>query len=286
VSRKNIAIAVFALWVIGIALFTHRQISRSPRERMIEAAVRVAPGTYFYLVTLNGVPIGAAMSGVDTTKSRIITSDYFEGLYPVGKDTFEIIARSNATYSRGLGLSEIGVALEGNVTHVTMAGQMIGDSVLLLTMKTGDAHPQSMRFTSATPVFTPTMAPIVGMLSRDRSEGDTINISIFDPVAREVNPAVIRVGKDSLFTVIDSAILDRKINDWIPGSTDTVRGRMLGGHGAPMTVWVDKEGRIVAASEPGGMQMIRTAYDIAFHRRSRAASVARASAPVSATKRK
>lgn len=266
-NRRTLAIGVIALWIGGLLLFAKRQIVQSPLDRLLQASLKVAPATYYYTVELNGKPIGAAMSAVDTTDKRIVTSDLFTGRYPVGGDTLAMTARMNASYSRVLLLKEFMILLEGDQIPAMISGRTIGDSVLVVqTLTPGDSNSRS-RFSLTSPVFMPVFAPVVGLLSRERNVGDTIHVSVYDPLSREVKLVTIQVSEDSLFMVADSAALNGKTNVWSAARTDTVRARRLGGNGSPLSVWVDRDGRIVAASESGGLTMVRTAYELAFRRR-------------------
>ncbi len=266
-TRRTVAIGVIALWIGGLLLFARRQIVQSPLDRLLQASLKIAPAVYYYAVEMNGERIGAAMSSVDTTGKRVITTDVFTGRYPVGKDTLEMTARAVASYSRALLLKEFSFELEGDQMPVLISGRTVGDSILLvMTRSSGDSVSRT-RQRLHSPAFMPTFAPIVGFLSRDRNAGDTIHVSVFDPLSRELKLSTIQVNEDSLFHIADSAGLDRATNEWSAARTDTVRAWRLTGPKGAITAWVDKEGRLVAAKESGGITMVRTAYELAFRRR-------------------
>lgn len=273
-TRRTVAIGVIALWVGGMLLFARRHLVQSPLERLLDASLKIAPASYYYLVELNGEPIGAAMSMVDTTNKRIVTSEMFTGRYPVGKDTLSITVRSNSSYSRALLLKDFGIKLEGDLIPGTLVGETSGDSVLVVgnfprhqIVVEGKDSVWRKSYPLTSPPFTITFAPIVGMLSKRRNAGDTIHVSVFDPLSRDLKLMTIQVYEDSVFHLADSAVMDRRTGEWRPSGVDTVHARRLGGDGSPLTAWVDDDGRIVAASEPGGLRMIRTPFEIAFKRK-------------------
>ena len=74
----------------------------------------------------------------------------------------------------------------------------------------------------------------------------------------------LKLEADSLFLVADSASFDSTTNHWVKAHQDSVRGWRITHRGSPITAWVDKAGRLIAASEPGGITMVRTAFEIAF----------------------
>lgn len=264
-SRRTVALVVIAAWIGGLLLFAKRQIVQSPLDRLLQASLKIAPATYYYTVDLNGTQIGAAMSAVDTTARRIITVDMFTGRYPVGKDTLSMTARARASYSRALLLKDFWLELDGDQIPVRIGGHTVGDSILQVTTRSTTNSFAIHRLQS--PAFMPTFAPIVGLLSKERNAGDTIHVSMFDPLTRELKLTTIQVHEDSLFYVPDSAALDTTTKVWSVARIDTVRARRLGGGASPITVWVDKDGRIVAASESGGLTMVRTAYELAFRKK-------------------
>lgn len=271
-TRRTVAIAVIALWTGGLLLFARRQIVQSPLERLLNASLRIAPATYYYSVELNGSQIGAAVSAVDTTDKRVVTSDMFTGRYPVARDTLDVTARMTASYSRALLLKDFGIQFEGDQIPVTITGRTVGDSILLVGTRSSNKNTVRTRMRLASPAFMPTFAPVVGFLSKERNAGDTIHVSLFDPLTRELRLVTIQVQEDSLFNIIDSAALNPRTKKWEPARTDTIRARRLGGNGSALTVWVDRDGRIVAASETGGLRMIRTAFELAFPRKTHSAS--------------
>lgn len=262
-SRRAIGVVVIVLWVAGIAVFATRTMARSGAQRTAEAALRIAPGTYYYAVSQDGRQIGAAYSMLDTTSSGIVSVDYFVGDYPVGPDTLRMTAQGTARYTRGLSLVDVDVIARGDLTPVRMRARMRGDSTLeLMSVSPGDSS--TVMLGAESEVYTPTMVPVVGMLARSRSAGDTIRMSMFDPLSRTVKIVSLRVMGDSLFRLEDSATLDRATRRWSVVAHDSVRAWRLGGEGHALTIWVDAQGRLVAASEPGGMSLLRGAYETSF----------------------
>lgn len=241
----------------------------------MQAAIRIAPAAYYYTVDLNGKPIGAAMSTIDTTTNRIVASDFFTGKYPIGSDTLNIAARARASYSRALLLKDFSFHLKNDSIPISISGRTVGDTILFVETNSPGDRVVTSRIPLLSPAFTPTIAAVVGLLSRDRNAGDTLRVSLYDPLARELRLVTIEVHEDSLFRIADSATLDRRTNTWHASNTDTIRARRLGSAGGSLTVWVDSDGRIVAATEAGGLRMIRTAYELAFRRKKPDAPAAR-----------
>jgi hypothetical protein len=108
------------------------------------------------------------------------------------------------------------------------------------------------------------MSPLPLMLTQAPKIGDSVKVALFDPVSRNLKNVVLRIQADSLFLLADSATFDSTANEWVKVRQDSVRGWRITDRMSPVTAWVDAAGRLIAASEPGGVTMVRTAFEIAF----------------------
>jgi hypothetical protein len=158
--------------------------------------------------------------------------------------------------------------VEGDVPAFLLRGvlQCEGNKrTMQLTTETPNKHPTTQNFDVVDLVFMPTIAPLPMMLGNKTHEpGTAMVVGMVDPLSRTVKKVRIRIHKDSLFTVTDSAALDSASGRWVPAHQDTVRGWLISGDVPTVVAWVDESGRMIAASEPGGMSVTRTAFEIAF----------------------
>jgi hypothetical protein len=138
------------------------------------------------------------------------------------------------------------------------------DKTLRTTLEARGEKPLTQEAVVTVPVFLPTVAPLPLMLGRNPEVGDTTRMAIYDPVSRSVKEVTLRIQADSLFLVADSASLDSASGRWKKARQDSLRGWRITGRQSPLTVWVDAYGRLLAASEPGGISLVRTAFEIAF----------------------
>ena len=114
------------------------------------------------------------------------------------------------------------------------------------------------------PLFFPTSAPLPLMLSQPPRIGRQMKMELFDPIGRTTRDVTLRIEADTLFNVTDSAALDTVAGMWVEAHRDTVRAWRIGGDAPVLTAWVDASGRLVQASEPGGISLRRTAFELAF----------------------
>lgn len=263
-KRAALAVIIVALWLGGMAMMVRRNANTSEAQQLAEVALRVQPATFYYLVERDGQRIGAAASALDTTKTTLISDDYFVGDFPAGganapERTF---ARWQTRLTRGFRLANwtIDVARPTRPFHIEPS--VVADSLLLIgpTRKRGWDGPT--RFAVKAPLFTPSLAPVAFMLGGAYTIGRKQTLTVFDPATRSIIRPELQIRAESLFTVVDSAAQGAD-GIWIEAHRDTVRAWKIEDAPRGLTAWVDAEGRVVAA-RAGSLSAIRTAFEIAF----------------------
>lgn len=265
-SRSTIAVIIILVWIAGLSLLYNRTTNRTPDQALVEAGMRVAPATYYYIIEQGGKQVGAASSALDTTNTRIIATDFLRGEIPVGDDVLRMEARSEARFTRGLRLRDFVIRASGDLTPFMLRGaiQEGEEKTLRVTMEAQGEEPITLESVVTQPVFIPTVSPVPLMLGRKPEIGDSTRIAMFDPLTRRVTEVTLRIEADSLFLFADSAHLDTGTGRWVKARQDSLRGWRITGRNAPLTAWVDATGRLIAAREPGGISLVRTAFEIAF----------------------
>ena len=229
--------------------------------------MRVSPATFYYRVEQAGAQIGAASSAIDTTTTQLTATDFVRAAVPAGRDTFRLQARSEAHFTRALTLRDFILRVQGDVPAYLVRGVMQGEGksrTLQITTETPKRHAKTQEYEVAGLMFVPTVAPMPVMLSKSHKPGVAFPVGIFDPMSRTIRNVNLKIERDSLFTVTDSASLDSSTTRWVSAHTDTVRGWLVSGDVPTVTAWVDESGRMIAASEPGGISVSRTAFEMAF----------------------
>ena len=264
--RRTIGLLVIFVWVAGLGLLYNRTTHRTLEQHLTEVGMRVAPETFYYTLHQNGTQVGVAASAIDTSKTRVVSSDLVRGRFPVGKDTMRVEARSEARFTRGMRLRDFVIRATGDLGPFVIRGVMQEgeEKTLRLTTEVDGQRPITQESIAQAPVFVPTMAPLPLLLAKEPKLGDTVRVAMFDPVSRGMKNVTLKLEADSLFLLADSASFDSTSNHWVKAHQDSVRGWRITHRGSPVTAWVDKAGRLIAASEPGGITMIRTAFEIAF----------------------
>jgi hypothetical protein len=175
-------------------------------------------------------------------------------------------ARSEARFTRGLRLRDFVIRATGDLAPFMMRGaiQEGEDKTLRVTVESPGDDPVTLEHAVSLPAFIPTVGPVPLMLRGTPKIGDSIRVSMFDPLARNVREVTMKIQHDSLFLVADSAHLDQATGRWVKARQASARGWRITGPGSRLTAWVDADGRLLAASEPGGISLVRTAFEIAF----------------------
>ncbi len=229
--------------------------------------MRVSPATYYYRLDQGSAQVGAGSAAIDTTTTRLIATDFVRAAVPSGERTFRFQARSEARFTRALSLQDFLLKVEGGLTPYLLRGVVQGEGkqrTLQVTMETLKRHATTKVYDIAGLVFVPATAPLPLMLGKSPKAGSTLQVGIFDPVSQSVRNVELRIEKDSLFTVTDSAALDSASGHWVKAREDTVRGWRITGDVPATVVWVDASGRMIASVGPGGISSMRTAFEIAF----------------------
>jgi hypothetical protein len=157
--------------------------------------------------------------------------------------------------------------VEGDLPPFLLRGVIQGEGkarTLQLTTEQPKRRPAAQEYDVAGLMFVPTVAPLPLMLNKSRKVGSLLPVGIFDPMSRTIRNVNLKIERDSLFTLTDSASLDSATGRWVSAHQDTVRGWLISGDVPTIIAWVDESGRMIAASEPGGISLSRTSFEIAF----------------------
>ncbi len=283
-NRRGIGLVVLGVWAVAVGLLVSRRINRDPVEVLAIAALRIQPRSLYYTIEHEGTIVGAASSEIDTLATRIVTTDYIEGLLPAADTTIDVRIRVRSSFSRALSFLDIRILVQPPGDSVTVLITRASDELLRAT---GDRRGQMLgtqEIEARDPVFMPQWAALPLMLTQEPRTGASMRVRILDPRTRIARESPLLIAAESLFVVVDSARFDTRDRVWVPALRDTVRAWRVTGEGLPPTFWIDIAGRIVEAEDERGLVLRRTAFEIAFEnwrtaRRPRPVTPARATRP-------
>jgi len=264
-ARGLVAVVVLAAWGAGIAAFAQRELNRSPRERLAEAAMRIAPGASYFAVERAGRHIGFASSTVDTIPGGLQVTDYqvadAEGHGGLERATTQSVAR----LSRGLVLRDFSVSHGSASGAVKATGRVAGDSVLEYAVERPGQTTDTTRVSLSGPLLLPSQVAMAIALGERLEEGQLHRYETFDPVTLRHQSLRVAVRAESVFVVVDSAAFDPNSRRWLGAHADTVRAFHLRAEApAALDLWVDELGRPVRIAASREVTLRRTAYEVAF----------------------
>lgn len=240
-KRRWLAGAVIVLWVAALLMLWRRHAAVSATDRLVTSAMQLAPATYYYALFQSGTQIGVASSAIDTSNRTMRMTDVLSARAVVYGDSQTVAGSATAYLARGFVLDSFALALGGDQGPLRLTGRPVGTQRVLL----------------------PTLAPMALMLSGEAKVGRSGRYWVFNPLSQRVELTTLTITAESLLTVVDSARYDDARKSWVPARSDTVRAWNVTTPTASVNAWVDSEGRVVTASEPGGISITRTAYEIA-----------------------
>ena len=265
--RATIAVAVVALWILGLALLARRQLGRTDADRLSEAALRVSPSGLFYGVFQNEHHIGWASSTLDTTTTGISLIDFVVADLPFGGRNHRTSLRVDVNTTRALRLVDFSMVLEQGAGPIRATGKVSGDSTLTLMVATGGEVVDTQQVATGGRMLVHTIAPIVMALGERPEVGAKYSLPVFDPLSLAPSTMEIEIRAESLMVVSDSARMDARTSRWTSAHTDTVRAWQIAVAGAGgFTGWIDEQGRMVegAYAQLPGLVIRRMAYEEAF----------------------
>ncbi len=265
-SRKTIGFLILLVWAAGLFFLSRRGGNQTTEQQLAEVGLRVSPATYYYTLRQGDTTVGVAYSAIDTSNTRVIATDLVRGKFPAAKDTLRLEARSEARFTRGMRLRDFTLQADGDLSPFSLRGVMQEgeEKILRVTTQTKGTKPITVESLAEGPVFLATSTPLALMLRRQPKIGDSVKVAIYDPVSRRLSNVTVQIQSDSLFLIADSAAFDSTSMRWIKARQDSIRGWRITGPDAPLTAWVDASGRLLAAGEPGGVTLLRTAFELSF----------------------
>lgn len=263
-SRRGIALAVLGVWGVAVALLVSRSINRDPVEVLAIAALRIQPRSLYYTIEHEGRVVGAASSEIDTLPTRIVATDYIEGVLPAADSSMDVQIRARSSFSRALSFLGIQILVRAPDDSITVTIARTSEEMLRATGDRRGRMLGTQEIEARDPVFMPQWAALPLMLTQEPRTGANATVRVLDPRTRIARETPLRIEAESLFVVVDSALFHPRDRVWVPALRDTVRAWRVTGEGLPPTFWIDVAGRIVEAEDERGLLLRRTAYEIAF----------------------
>ena len=266
-KRGLLAAGILTVWLGGLALLGQRELFRPHTEMLAEAGLRVTPGATYFAVLQKGQQIGFASTVVDTADGGIVVADYLVADLPLAGRMHRASARTTVRLSRALRVTSFSLDMDADLTPIKAQGRVLGDSLLLLTVKGVPGQPaDTQRIRLSGPILLPTLVPLAIALGERPKVGKSYTLPIFDPSSMASKDTRIAVQAESVFVLQDSSVIDAT-GRWHGALPDTIRAWRLASQGTGaggFSGWVDEQGRVVLATQLLGLTLERRPYEVAF----------------------
>jgi transglutaminase-like putative cysteine protease len=262
-ASRFVGLAVLAVWLGIVGWHVRREYFQPAGARLAAGARTLAPGAHWYVIRMDGVPIGIAQSRLDTIPEG--------GFEFYDETTLDIPALGRVQRARAVTRIELSAMLdvrtfrfllESEIGSFSVRGAVEADSTIALVMDAGGG-PQHSRSRVSEHLLLDAALLLRMAASGELRVGNEFSARIFDPSSMAERALLVRVTERGTIVVPDSArFVDGR---WQPTLLDTIpvfRVEQKFG-GVSLANWVDEDGQIVRAESPLGFTIERTYYELA-----------------------
>ncbi|HSJ10205.1 MAG TPA: hypothetical protein VK928_09835, partial [Longimicrobiales bacterium] len=262
-ARRMVGVGVLAVWVVLMGWHARREYFKPAAERMAMGASRLAPGAHYFVIRMNDVAIGMAMSRLDTLPGGYVFTDEVTLDVPALGSVHRALTRTRIELGPSLELTSFRASIDSEIGEFIVSGEAEGDSAVNVVMDAGGG-PQRSRMRVSEGLLLDAALTLRMAASGALREGNEFTARVFDPSSMSERDVVVSVGERSTIVVSDSARMDNS-GRWVATVMDTVpvwRVEQKFG-GVAITNFVDEDGQIVRAESPLGFTIEREYYELA-----------------------
>jgi len=282
VNRRVAATVILVVWALVMGLHIRREYFKPLAARLEARARSFAPGTYFYVVRMNGQAIGFAQTRLDTVATGFRFSDRITLDVPAAGTLHSATAITAINLSKSLALERFEFGLMSEVGNFRVNGSMRADGAIDLDLNAG-GKAQKTTLPNDSLLLLDAAVPMRIAAADGLEVGRTFSVRVLDPSSLGVRESEIRVTARDTIVVPDSARVENGV--WIASSTDTIPVWRLEQRFGSIVIgnWVDEDGQLVRAESALGYTLERTAFELAdqeFKRARRDGSIAEGYGPI------
>ena len=263
-ARRVVGVAILVIWAGVVALQVRREYFKPLAMRLEQGARTLAPGSYFYVVRMQGHAIGFARSRFDTLATGFVQEDNIVLDVPALDTVHRAIAQTRIEFGKALQLQQFAFDLTSEIGRFAVNGTMRADSQLDLAVNAG-GKVQHVIYPANGSMMLDAAVPLRMAAGKNLVIGQTFATRIFDPSTMSDHETELRVTRRDTMIVPDSARWDAARQEFIATKYDTIPVWRVEQKFGGITVgnWVDEDGHLVKAESPLGFELDRTAYELA-----------------------
>lgn len=261
-GRRIAGILILLVWAGVVGIHIKREYFKPVAMRLEEGARSLAPGSYYYVVRMQGTAIGFARSHFDTLATGFVFEDNMILDVPAMDTIHRAIAQTRIEFGKALELRKFTFNLESEIGKFDVRGVMRPDSQLDLELRTG-GKVQKTTYPATNLLMLDAAVPMRVAASGALEVGNVYSARVFDPSTLSDRESILRITARDTIIVPDSARwtgteFEVVVYDTIPvWRIEQEFGTIKVGN------WVDEDGHLVRAESPLGFTLERTAYELA-----------------------
>jgi transglutaminase-like putative cysteine protease len=246
--RRIIAVSILLLWSGVLGWHIKREYFKPEAMLLAEGARGLAPGSYYYVVRMNGAAIGFARSRFDTLSTGFVFEDNIILDVPAMDTTHRAIAATRIELGPSLQLQGFSFDLTSEIGRFNVVGAMQPDSTLELELRAG-GKAQKSRVPADRMLMLDAAVPLRLAAGNQLQVGKTFTVRVFDPSTMSDRESQLSITARDTMVVPDSA-------RWDTGIEQSFGSIKVGN-------WIDEDGHLVKAESPLGFTLERTAFEMA-----------------------
>lgn len=264
ISRRALGTAILIVWVAVIGMHVRREYFKPLAMRLEIGARSLAPGSYYYVVRMQGQVIGVARSRFDTLATGYRFEDQVVIDVPALDTVHRALAHTRIDFGKGLDLQNFNFQLTSEIGRFAVQGVMRADSQLDIRVNAG-GKTQRNTFPTSKALMLDAAVPLRVAAAGGFTVGRTYASRVFDPSTLSEREVQLRVLEHDTLIVPDSARWDVATARFLATSHDTIPVWRIEQQFGSIAVsnWVDEDGHLVKAESPLGFTLERTAYELA-----------------------
>ncbi|HEX6559539.1 MAG TPA: transglutaminase-like domain-containing protein [Longimicrobiales bacterium] len=263
-SRRAAGVAILLFWAGVIGMHVRREYFKPLAMRLEEGARTLAPGSYYYVVRMQGHAMGVARSQFDTVASGFVFQDNMVLDVPALDTVHRASAQTRVDFGKSLQMQQFKFNLTSEIGRFDVTGTMRADSQLDIRINAGGKE-QRMLYPAGGTLMLDAAVPLRLAAGKELTVGRSFTARVFDPSTMSDRQSVLRVTARDTMIVPDSAAWDAAGKRFVATSYDTIPVWRIEQQLGSIKVgnWVDEDGHLVKAESPLGFTVDRTAYELA-----------------------
>jgi transglutaminase-like putative cysteine protease len=262
ISRRALGVAILLLWAGVVGIHIKREYFKPIALQIEEGARSLAPGSYYYVVRMQGHAIGFARSRLDTLPTGFLFEDNMMLDVPALDTVHRAIAHTRIEFGKGLNLQKFTFELASEIGRFHVKGTMRPDSQLDLELTAG-GKTQKSTYPASRLLMLDAAVPMRVAAAGELVVGRTYSVRVFDPSTMSDRESRLTITARDTMIVPDSARWNG--SEFVASRYDTIPVWRIEQELGTIKVgnWVDEDGHLVKAESPLGFTLERTAYELA-----------------------